>query len=179
MRLKQSDRTRLYDERIADINNELAQLSNPHPTHPELLRQFEAVQKYRDDKFDHEQKLLVCKVGALKRKSVAERSQIHSAYFQTIRDVREDYLERISEHFYRIQRDRFKTDTKIPEFSVPFPDRRSVQISQQTAYNKEVSILSGMAKYVGFPAAPGLAGARQKEIEEDLEKMGVSLRYRV
>lgn len=166
---------RLYDERIAALNSELAQLSGPNPTHPELLRQVQCVQQYRDDKFDIEQKLLVFKIGALKRKSIAERSQIHSAYFQTVRDVRERHLERASEHFYRIQRDRFKTDESIPSYSVPFPTRRSQQITQQTAYNKEVSVLSGVAKYVGFPAAPDITNARPGELEEDMEKMGVSV----
>jgi hypothetical protein len=133
------------------------------------------VQKYRDEKFAREQKLLVYKVGALKRKSIAEKATIHSSYFQRIRDVREDYLERIGEHFYRIQRDRFKSENRIPDFGITFPEDRSTRISQQTAYNKEVSILSGVAKYVGFPAAPDLSSAREKELEEDLEKMGVSL----
>src|ERR1700733_12219429 len=165
---------RLYEERIAALNSELAQVTGPNPTHPELLRQVHCVQQYRDEKFDIEQKLLVFKIGALKRKSVAERSQIHSAYFQTIRDVRERHLERASEHFYRIQRDRFKTDQSIPNYSVPFPTRRSQQITQQTAYNKEVSVLSGVAKYIGFPAAPDIASARTGEREEVMEKMGVS-----
>jgi hypothetical protein len=166
---------RLYDERIAALNSELAQLSGPNPTHPDLLRQVQCVQQYRDEKWDIEQKLLVFKIGALKRKSVAERSQIHSAYFQTIREVRERHLERTSEHFYRIQRDRFKTDESIPSYSIPFPTRRSQQITQQTACNKEVSILSGVAKYVGFPAAPHIVSARAGELDEDMEKMGVSL----
>ncbi|EXJ78286.1 hypothetical protein A1O3_09447 [Capronia epimyces CBS 606.96] len=167
-------RDRLYDERIAGINHELALLSEPKPSHPELLRQLEAVKKYRDDKFEVEQKLLVYKIGALKNKAVAERSQIHSQYFQTVRDIREKYLERISEHFYRIQRDRFKTDSAIPNFSIPFPERRSQQILQQTAYNKEVSILSGIAKYVGFPAAPELASSKQTDLDDDMQKMGIS-----
>ena len=166
---------RLYDERIAALNSELAQLSGTNPTHPELLRQVQCVQQYRDEKFDIEQKLLVFKIGALKRMSIAGRSQIHSAYFQTVRDVREQHLERVSEHFYRIQRDRFKTDESIPSYSVPFPTRRSVQITQQTAYNKEVSVLSGVAKYIGFPAAPNIASARGAELDEDMEKMGVSV----
>ena len=165
---------RLYDERIAALNGELAQLSGPNPTHPELLRQLQCIQQYRDEKFEVEQKLLVFKVGALKRKSIAERSQIHSAYFQTIRDIRERHFERASEHFYRIQRDRFKADESIPNYSIPFPTRRSVQITHQTAYNKEVSVLSGVAKYVGFPAAPDIASARAAEVDEDMEKMGVS-----
>ena len=169
-----ADLFRLYDERIATLNNELAQLSGPNPTHPELLRQVQCVQQYRDEKWDIEQKLLVFKIGALKRKSVAERSQIHSAYFQTIREVRERHLERASEHFYRIQRDRFKTDESIPSYSIPFPTRRSQQITQQTAYNKEVAVLSGIAKYVGFPAAPDIASVRVAELDDDMEKMGVS-----
>lgn len=173
-------RDRLYDERIAGINHELALLSEIKPSHPELLRQVEVVQKYRDEKFEIEQKLLVYKIGALKNKAVAERSQIHSQYFQTVRDIRERHLERLSEHFYRIQRDRFKADSTIPSFAIPFPERRSQQILQQTAYNKEVSILSGVAKYVGFPAAPELAASRQKDIDDDIQKMGVGiLRARV
>lgn len=168
-------RDRLYDERISAINKELAQLDEKVPSHPELLRQLEAVRKYRDDKFEVEQKLLVYKVGALKNKSVAERSQIHSAYYQSVRDIRESHLERLSEHFYRIQRDRFKSETSIPSYTIPFPDRRSKRITQQTAYNKEVSILSGVARYVGFPAAPELAQSHQKELEDDMQKMGVSL----
>ncbi|OAP63567.1 hypothetical protein AYL99_02794 [Fonsecaea erecta] len=167
-------RDRLYDERIAAINHELQLLSEPKPAHPELIRQVEVVQKYRDEKYEIEQKLLVYKIGALKNKAVAERSQIHSQYFQTVRDIRERHLERLSEHFYRIQRDRFKADSSVPSFSIPFPERRSQQILQQTAYNKEVSILAGVAKYVGFPAAPELAASRQKDIEDDIQKMGIS-----
>ena len=166
-------RDRLFDERIAAINQELAQLTEDRPSHHELLKQLEVVQKYRDDKFGVEQKLLVYKIGALKNKSVAERSQTHSQYYQTVRDLREKHLERLSEHFYRIQRDRFKSDTPTPCYAIPFPEKKSKQIVQQTSYNKEVSILSGLAKYVGFPAAPELAQSQNKELEEDLQKMGV------
>lgn len=169
-----ADTFRLYDERIAQINHELAQLAEAEPAHPELLRQLECVRRYRDQKFEVEQNLLVYKVAALKRKSIAERSQIHSAYFQTIRDIREKHVERISEQFYRIQQHRFKSNAPMPVYTIPFPEKRSQQIMQQTAYNKEVSILSGVAKYVGFPAAPKLPSSHIKEIESDMEKMGVS-----
>lgn len=169
-------RDRLYDERIASINNELIQLASKRPTHPEFLRQLKIVEKHRDDKFDIEQKLLVHRIGALKRKSVAERAQANSSYFQTARDLREKHLEKISEHFYRIQRERFKTEDPIPNYTIPFPKDRTQQISQQVAYNKEVSILSGVAKYVGFPAAPELSSLRASELEHDLTKMRVSTR---
>jgi hypothetical protein len=167
-------RDRLYDERTASINSELGQLNSKKATHPELLRQLKIVQKYRDDKFDIEQKLLVHRVGALKRKSVAERAEIHSSYFQTVRDLREKHLEKISEHFHRIQRERFKTEDPIPNYTIPFSKDRAQQVSHQVAYNKEVSILSGVAKYVGFPAAPELSNIRPSELDQDMAKMRVS-----
>ncbi|KAF7503323.1 hypothetical protein GJ744_003966 [Endocarpon pusillum] len=170
-------RDRLYDERIVTLNEELAQLSAPKPSHPEFLRQIECIRKYRDEKFDLEQKLLVYKIKSLKTKSVAQRSQIHSAYFQTVRDVREKHLDRIGEQLSRVRRDHVKTDEKIPSYSIPFPSRRSTQITQQSSYNKEVSILSGVAKYVGFPAAPSVKAALQAEMDEDMEKMGISLNH--
>lgn len=166
-------RDRLYDEKIATINHELQMLQEAKPVHPELRRQVEAVHKYRDEKFEIEQKLLVYKIGALKTKAVAERSQIHSQYLQTVRDIREQYMERISEQFYSIQRDRLRADTSVTSFTIPFPEKRSQQIIQQTAYNKEVSILSGVAKYVGFPAAPELAASKLKDVEDDIQRMGV------
>lgn len=167
-------RDKLYDERISQINRELTQLSEPETSHPELLKQLECVNKYRDDKSTVEQKLLVYKIQSLKQKSIADRSQIQSQYFQTVRDVREQHLERISEHFYRIQRERFKSTQVAPTFTIPFPEKRVQQITQQTAYNREVSILSGVAKYVGFPAAPELPSMPSDELDKDMEKMGVS-----
>lgn len=165
----------LYDERIAALNDDLTQLSLPTPSHPDFLRQLDCVKKYRDEKFDMEQKLLVYKIKSLKTKSVAQRSQIHSAYFQTVRDVREKHLDRIGERLSRVRRDHVKMEEKVPSYSIPYPIRRSVQVTQQSSYNKEVSILSGVAKYVGFPAAPIVTPAFQAEMDEDMERMGVSL----
>ena len=111
----------------------------------------------------------------MKKKGVWERSQIHSAYFQTVRDVREHVLDEIGKNLYRLHHDRFKGADSDFAHSIPFPTKRSTQILQQNAYNKEVSILSGVAKYVGFPAAPVMEGSRPAETEADLEKMGVSM----
>jgi hypothetical protein len=132
------------------------------------------VEEHRDTKIRHEETLFSYKLQSLLVKSQAERSQIHSSYFQQARDIREHHLEVVGEHFYRNQHDRFKAENNTPHYALPFPTRRSQQISQQTAYNKEISVLAGTAKYVGFPAAPSLQPARQNEIDEDFEKMGVS-----
>lgn len=165
---------RIYDERISKLNRELDLLSGPNPTHPEYLRQLECVQRHRDAKIHYEQTLYRYRMQALMNKSLAERSQIHSTFFQRIRDTREKHSSSVSKLFYSIQHDRFKAEEISPHHTIPFPTRRSQQIAHQTAYNQEVSVMAGVAKYVGFPAAPTLAPARPSEIEEDMEKMGVS-----
>lgn len=148
-------------------------LTGPNPTHPEYLRQVECVERNRDVKITYEQTLYRYRTQALMNKSLAERAQAHSTYFQRVRDVREKHSSAISKQFYAIQHDRFKTDELSPHHTIPFPTRRSQQIAHQAAYNQEVSIMAGVAKYVGFPAAPTLAGARPSELDDDLEKMGV------
>ncbi|KAJ5612652.1 hypothetical protein N7510_005846 [Penicillium lagena] len=172
-------RDKIYDERISKLNRELEMLTGPKPTHPEYLRQVECVQRYRDAKIKYEHTLFQYRLKSLLNKGLAERSQAHSTYFQRIRDVRERHSSAMSKQFYAIQHDRFKTDELSPHHIIPFPTRRSQQISHQTAYNHEVSVMAGVAKYVGFPAAPTLLGARPSELDDDLEKMGISVESRV
>ncbi|KAJ5092176.1 hypothetical protein NUU61_007046 [Penicillium alfredii] len=171
-------RDKIYDERISKLNRELEMLTGPNPTHPEYLRQVECVERHRDAKTTYEHTLYRYRMKSLLNKGLAERAQAHSTYFQRIRDVRERHSSAISRQFYAIQHDRFKTDELSPHHIIPFPTRRSQQIAHQTAYNQEVSVMAGVAKYVGFPAAPTLLGARSSELDDDLEKMGISVESR-
>lgn len=93
---------------------------------------------------------------------------------QRVRQLRNDHLEKASEEWYQIQRERrnFDVDEETPLNS--FAGERSQLVAAQIAYNTEVSILSGIAKYVGFPAAPELRGVSTTEMDDDLRKMGVS-----
>ncbi|KAK2740406.1 hypothetical protein FQN57_006146 [Myotisia sp. PD_48] len=166
-------RDRIYDERIASINRELAALESPEPTHPEFLRQTNIVQQFCDEKIDYEHLLFSYRLASLCTRSQAEQSQSNSTYFQRARDIREQALDAISEHQYKVQHDRFQSGDPVPEYSIPFPTRLSKQIAQQAAYNHEVSVLAGFAKYVGFPAAPALKSTRHHELEDDFEKMGL------
>jgi hypothetical protein len=131
------------------------------------------VDERRDEKIKLENVVLKYKIRALNARFVAERTQIQSQYFQTVRDLREDGLERISSHIYRIQRERRNIGEDDREYFIRFNPKRSEQVKNQTAYNQEVSILSGVAKYVGFPAAPDLHGAREDEVAEDFKERKV------
>lgn len=165
---------RIYDEKIAKIDRELEQLTSLEPTHPELLRQLDCVRRHRDKKITYEHTLFQYRLQSLLTRSLADRASLHSTYFQRIRDTRERHATAVSKQFYAIQHDRFKTEELGAHHYIPFPTRRSQQIAQQTAYNQEVSVMAGVAKYVGFPAAPSLSAARTTEMDEDFDKMGVS-----
>lgn len=149
-------------------------LNQPDPTHPEFLAQKEVVDRYRDEKIEYEQSLFKYKLIALQRQSIAEKAQIHAQYMQTVREIRDRNLEHLNKEWYQIQRERRSCEDSVPDYTYKFPTRRSQQITQQTAYNTEVSVLSGFAKYIGFPSAPEIVGARPSEIEEDFHNMGVS-----
>lgn len=166
---------RLYDERVVQLTSELTLLTQPSPNDPDYLAMIQCLDQRRDEKIQLEQVLLQYKLKALETKSVAERSQLHSQYFQTVRAVRERKLEEVGEQWYQIQRDRrgWEGSGNVSDFTYKFATRRSQQVIQQTAYNLEVSILSGVAKYVGFPAAPTINGARSSEVDEDFQSMGV------
>ena len=59
------------------------------------------------------------------------------------------------------------------DYTYMYQPKRSKQLQQQAAYNLEVSLLSGIAKYVGFPSAPEMKGAKSSEVEDDFRNMRV------
>lgn len=146
-------------------------LNRPNPTHPDFIMLKKVIDKHLEDKIQYERTLLKYKLIALQKKSIAEKAQIHSQYMQSVRDIRERTLEQLQKESYQLQRERRHVEGDVPDYSYLFTTNRAEQIANQTAYNTEVSILSGIAKYVGFPAAPEIAGARPNEIEEDLQAM--------
>lgn len=167
---------RIYEERIAQCNQELAALEQPVPIHPELLAMKEVIDQRRDQKVECENHLMRLRLMTLQRESVANKAQAHSQYMQTVREVRDSYLESLNKRYYQVQRERRSCEGDVPDFVYTFTAKRSQQITHQTAYNAEVSILAGVAKYVGFPAAPEISSARSKEIDDDFRSMGVSRR---
>ena len=152
-------------------------LDSPTPTHPELLAALEVIDRHRDEKIRYEDTLVKYKLEALQRKSIAEKAQAHSQYMLRVQDIRETHLEKLNKHFYQIQHERRTTETTAEDYMYHFQPKRSDQIRRQAAYNKEVSLLSGIAKHVGFPAAPDIKGLKQTEIDDDLQAMGVSFRF--
>ena len=134
----------------------------------------DAVDRHREQKIKYQQTFLKYKLETLQRESVATKHQIQSQYMQTVRELRDRSLDELNKEFYQVQRERRCGDDDVPDPMYLFSNNRTQQITQQMAYNNEVSILSGVAKHVGFPAAPAIRTARPSELEEDLRIMGVS-----
>lgn len=149
-------------------------LKQDKPTHPAYLAMLQAVDARRDEKLRIEARSTEFRLESIKRTAVARRSQILAQFYQEVREAREKKLEILGRQWYDIQHDRRGYGSNVEDYILKFPTKRSQQIMQQLAYNTEVSLLSGVAKYVGFPAAPPMASATSAETEHDFEKISVS-----
>ncbi|KAI5865162.1 Sds3-like-domain-containing protein [Durotheca rogersii] len=167
-------RDRLYEERLEQLNQEEAMLRSENPTHPEYLAMMKCIDSRRDERVRVANRELELSVEALERWAVAKRSQVHSQFFQSIRESRERILAELGQQWYDIQHERRKQANNVPEFGLRFPTSPTERIRSALAYNKEVSILSGIAKYEGMPAAPEMKGATMQELDDDLEAMNRS-----
>lgn len=142
--------------------------------HPDFLARRTAIDGRRDEKIKHEDILRNYKVEQEGIKLVAGRQQIGSQYFQSVRHLRDAMLEECNKHLHAIQRDRRRWGAdETNHLRMFLPDRRQ-QIKYQTKYNKEVSILAGVAKYHGMPAAPVMKQLNKEFAEDDFRGMGVS-----
>ncbi|KAF2238028.1 hypothetical protein EV356DRAFT_334109 [Viridothelium virens] len=166
-----SFRERLLDEKLNQVERELALLQQPNPTHPEYLAMMQCIDARHENQIQLEDRLLAYKLNTLEVQTIAERSQIHAQYFQKVRDIRDDVLERIGKELFRIQKERRQAHGDEPEYNYVYEADRPKQIIRQTMVNKEVSLLSGIKKYQGFPAAPKLKALQSAEADDDLRAM--------
>lgn len=143
------------------------------PTHPEYLAMMQCIDARRDERVRVADKELELNMESLGRWAVARRTQIHSQYFQTVRESRERVLAELGQQWYDIQNERRKHANNVPEFGLRFPQTQTQRVKNALSYNKEVSILSGVAKYEGMPAAPDMKGASMQDLEDDFEAMNV------
>lgn len=164
----------VLNERIAALNYELEMLQQPDCQHPDYLRQVACVDARRDKQVREAQAYYRYRFASVRQRTLGDRAQLQSQYHQSVRDMREETMSALGEDWCNIQRERRdqhqdKTDAHIYRF----PAQRSEQIKRQAQYNQEVSVLSGVAKYVGFPAAPELEGIKGQALESDMKAMKV------
>ncbi len=174
MHINANIRLRLCDEQIIQLTYELELLGQPNCVHPEYLAQISCIEERRDEQIRLEDALLQYKKAEMERRLKAEQSQIQCQYVKSVHDFAEKGFENCGKVLFKLQKARRQWGSGETENIGRYDPRRSEQVRIQTAYNKEVSLLSGIAKHVGFPAAPDLRGATPTELEADLRAMAVS-----
>jgi hypothetical protein len=127
-----------------------------------------------NEKLQYENSLLKFNLKSCAIQTVAQRQQLHSQYRQDAREIKDAALENCNKVLYALQRERRRYGTADRNSLIMFNPNRQEQIQAQRGYNLEVSILSGIAKHVGFPAAPEMAPLAAEEKNKDLQIFGVS-----
>lgn len=168
-------REKLNTERLASLAAELHLLSQPDCTHPEYVRQVAAVDARLQKQVREAHAHYNYRMKAMKERVLGERSGMHAQFYQSVREIRETSLDKLGEEWYAIQKERRGGSELAEEAagSYRFEKDRAVQIKRQAKYNREVSVLSGLAKWVGFPAAPDLEGVDQSGVQGDFRAMKV------
>ncbi|KAL1865473.1 Transcriptional regulatory protein [Diaporthe australafricana] len=166
-------RDRLYEERLAQLNEEEAMLTSENPTHPEYLAMMHCIDSRRDDRVKVVELEYKFNMEALDRGAVARRAQVLSQFFQSARELREKYVDELGRQWYEIQHERRRNANPIPDYGFRFPKTKAEQKRHAIAQGKETSILAGIAQHHGFPAAPDMRGASSTEVEDDFEAMAV------
>jgi hypothetical protein len=157
------------------VEHELQLLNQPDCIHPEFLRQVSCIDDRRAKQVREAKAYYRYRMQSVRERTLGERAQLHSQYFQTARELRENMLYELGEDWYGIQKERRQQHQEGEErFLYKLPSKKSAQIRQQAKYNQEVSVLSGIAKYVGFPAAPNISGVEGSRLEDDFKAMRVS-----
>ncbi|KAJ8132540.1 hypothetical protein O1611_g1089 [Lasiodiplodia mahajangana] len=162
-------REKLYEERLEQLNREEAMLRSDNPTHPDYLAMMRCVDARRDERLRVANRELELKIESSERWAVARRAQIHSQFFQAVRESRERVLAELGQHWYDIQHERRKNANNVPEYGIRFPRSQAQRVRDALSYNREVSILSGIAKHEGMPAAPEMRGANPQELDDDFD----------
>ncbi len=166
---------RLLSERLTSLKSELDLLAQPECIHPEYLKQVACVDARLQKQTREAHAYYRYKLQSIRDRTIGDRAQLHSQYFQHVRQTREDVLYNLGEQWYAIQKERRQSHQQDSEgYLYKYDPERSVQLRRQAKYNLEVSVLSGVAKYVGFPAAPEIEGTLNDDVDGDFKKMKVS-----
>lgn len=167
-------REKTCNEKLAAVDAELELLNQPVCKHPDFMRQVACVDARKQKQKREAEAWRRYKKESLRTTTLGERSQLHSQFFQHTRQLREEVMDQLGKDWYDIQNERRQSNQDKDELYVrKFSMKKSEQIKIQAKYNQEVSVLSGVAKYVGFPAAPEITGAEGDSLEDDLKSMKV------
>ncbi|KAH3678416.1 hypothetical protein WICMUC_001433 [Wickerhamomyces mucosus] len=164
-------RDRLYEDKMARFQSELEMCSNG--THPELKAVYTKIDDHRNEKIRLASLNKKYKLQTIERRTRASRTAVHQQFIKSVSDFRTKYVKRITEDWYKINKERRTMDIVVPEYSYKRPEYTEDAVEQRAQLNQEISILTGLNQYYGFPKAPRLSSVEESELDEDLKAMNI------
>jgi hypothetical protein len=102
----------IYNDKLHRVEIEMKMLADG--THPEYVAQKKVIDERLEKKVRLADAQYKHAMESLQISTNVSRAQIHSQYFQTARELRENALQHCSELWYAIQRERRAADALVP-----------------------------------------------------------------
>ncbi|ODQ52391.1 hypothetical protein SAICODRAFT_26059 [Saitoella complicata NRRL Y-17804] len=160
-------RDQLFKETLGDLDKDIEMVNDG--THPELVLQMELIADNRTKRLKLAEATKRFCIQNIRNEHDAMEYHTRMQFIQEKAKLRQSMITEISAKWFQVHRERRVLDMPVPEFGYQVPDRRSTQLKQRRAYDLEVMILTGLKKYIGFPAAPDVSGATNEEAMSDLD----------
>lgn len=164
-------RDQLHDDKMKRYMAEMDMCADG--THPELEPVYARIARRRDDKIELARRHLEYKRRCIAIQTRACREQLHQQFMKEIADSRAALLLRTTEEWYRVNRERRAMDTLVPEYTYRAADSPTAQLHEFASVNHEIALLTGISKYIGFPAAPEIKPLSEDELQDDLYALGL------
>lgn len=165
-------RSTLYEEKSHQLEKEIELVNSGE--HPNLNEKAEQNVTRHQKRIRLADALLVRKKAEIDIEFKAKRFAAFSQHAQDRQKLRAFLLSRTSAEWFQIHREKRILDMAVPDYGYMVSDRPAEQVKYRLEYEMEVSLLAGLKKYVGFPAAPPVSSATKEDIVADLGAMDIS-----
>ncbi|KAK9322710.1 Sds3-like-domain-containing protein [Lipomyces orientalis] len=162
-------RDRLHDDKIVRLQAEIEMCLDG--THPELATVYDELAGARDKRISLADAHRKYRRRCIENQTRSYRTHIHQQFYKNGSNLRATMIQETTETWYKVNRERRAMDTMVPFFGYRIPEKRSVIYRQRQAQYNEIALLTGIAKYIGFPAAPEIKSATADEVAEDMEAL--------
>ncbi|KAK9245215.1 Sds3-like-domain-containing protein [Lipomyces tetrasporus] len=162
-------RDRLHDDKIVRLQAEIEMCLDG--THPELATVYDELAEARDKRISLADAHRKYRRRCIENQTRSYRTHIHQQFYKNGSNLRATMIQETTETWYKVNRERRAMDTMVPFYGYRIPEKRSVIYRQRQAQYNEIALLTGIAKYIGFPAAPEIKSATADEVAEDMEAL--------
>lgn len=163
-------RETMYQEKMAELREEMTLIADG--THPELMSLMEEIETKKRKRMDTA--AAWCKYQQLnyRRQYEGFEYQANVHFIHKRNALRRDMINGLNDKRWKLDEERAKITELVPLIGV-LPDR-PVLIRHKKLQKAEATELRQLQNAIGFPLAPKVFGLAKKDMEEDLEALGLT-----